>query len=147
METNVRRPYRRILQVIQLSLTLAIGRHTMTLRYPKVRLTQQSACTQKEWLWLHHCAVAAHSPQSDSIFIYQTPTADEREALNAYFHLTSRLYPCGECAAEFQLLLAKYPPQVRYHIFSPPVLPSLRSSHSSFLVLSRLSLPGLCSEM
>ncbi|KDR75492.1 hypothetical protein GALMADRAFT_68598 [Galerina marginata CBS 339.88] len=39
------------------------------------------------------------------------PTADEREALSSYFHLSSRLYPCGECAAEFQLLLKKFPPQ------------------------------------
>jgi len=27
-------------------------------------------------------------------------------------YLTSRLYPCGECAAEFQELLKKFPPQV-----------------------------------
>jgi FAD-linked sulfhydryl oxidase len=40
------------------------------------------------------------------------PTPDEREALSSYFHLLSRLYPCGECAAEFQQLLKKYPPQV-----------------------------------
>lgn len=40
------------------------------------------------------------------------PTLDEREALSSYLHLTSRLYPCGECAAEFQVLLQKYPPQV-----------------------------------
>ncbi|KAJ3565186.1 hypothetical protein NP233_g7802 [Leucocoprinus birnbaumii] len=39
------------------------------------------------------------------------PTADEREALKSYFHLTSRLYPCGECATEFQQLLKKFPPQ------------------------------------
>ncbi|KAF9012556.1 ERV/ALR sulfhydryl oxidase domain-containing protein [Cyathus striatus] len=39
------------------------------------------------------------------------PTEDEREALKSYFHLMSRLYPCGECAAEFQLLLKKFPPQ------------------------------------
>jgi len=39
------------------------------------------------------------------------PTADEREALNSYFHLSARLYPCGECAAEFQTLLQKFPPQ------------------------------------
>jgi len=39
------------------------------------------------------------------------PTADEREALNSYFHLSARLYPCGECATEFQALLQKYPPQ------------------------------------
>ena len=36
---------------------------------------------------------------------------DEREALNSYLHLFARLYPCGECAAHFQLVLRKYPPQ------------------------------------
>jgi len=41
----------------------------------------------------------------------EEPTADERDALNAYIHLTSRLYPCGECATEFQQLLRKFPPQ------------------------------------
>ncbi|KAL4079198.1 ERV/ALR sulfhydryl oxidase domain-containing protein [Scleroderma citrinum] len=39
------------------------------------------------------------------------PTADQREALSSYMYLTSRLYPCGECAAEFQELLKKFPPQ------------------------------------
>lgn len=28
-------------------------------------------------------------------------------------YLTSRLYPCGECATEFQALLKQFPPQVR----------------------------------
>ncbi|KAI5123829.1 hypothetical protein M0805_009121 [Coniferiporia weirii] len=41
----------------------------------------------------------------------EEPTEDERNALDSYFHLQSRLYPCGECAAEFQLLLQKFPPQ------------------------------------
>ncbi|KAF9523861.1 ERV/ALR sulfhydryl oxidase domain-containing protein [Crepidotus variabilis] len=41
----------------------------------------------------------------------EQPTPDEREALSSYFYLSSRLYPCGECAAEFQQLLKKYPPQ------------------------------------
>ncbi|ETW74808.1 hypothetical protein HETIRDRAFT_482601 [Heterobasidion irregulare TC 32-1] len=41
----------------------------------------------------------------------EAPTEDERTALLSYFHLTSRLYPCGECAAEFQLLLKNFPPQ------------------------------------
>ncbi|PVG02465.1 hypothetical protein CPB86DRAFT_822905 [Serendipita vermifera] len=41
----------------------------------------------------------------------ENPTEDERLALKSYFHLTSRLYPCGECAAEFQMLLRDHPPQ------------------------------------
>ncbi|PFH46860.1 hypothetical protein AMATHDRAFT_68892 [Amanita thiersii Skay4041] len=41
----------------------------------------------------------------------ENPTPDQRTALSSYFHLLSRLYPCGECAAEFQVLLKKYPPQ------------------------------------
>ncbi|KAJ3482368.1 hypothetical protein NLI96_g7020 [Meripilus lineatus] len=41
----------------------------------------------------------------------ESPTQDERDALNNYFHIFSRVYPCGECAAEFQKLLKKYPPQ------------------------------------
>ena len=39
------------------------------------------------------------------------PTEDERKALESFFYLTSRLYPCGECATEFQALLKQYPPQ------------------------------------
>ncbi|KAK8849488.1 hypothetical protein IAR55_004822 [Kwoniella newhampshirensis] len=39
------------------------------------------------------------------------PTDDDRQALKSYFHLFSRLYPCGECAAEFQKLLKEFPPQ------------------------------------
>ncbi|KAJ3980787.1 ERV/ALR sulfhydryl oxidase domain-containing protein [Lentinula detonsa] len=41
----------------------------------------------------------------------EDPSNDERAALNSYFHLLSRLYPCGECATEFQALLKKFPPQ------------------------------------
>lgn len=41
----------------------------------------------------------------------EEPTEDERHALESYFHLQARLYPCGECAAEFQKLLEKFPPQ------------------------------------
>ncbi|KAF9268503.1 hypothetical protein L218DRAFT_983934 [Marasmius fiardii PR-910] len=41
----------------------------------------------------------------------ENPTEDQRSALDSYFHLFSRLYPCGECAAEFQALLENYPPQ------------------------------------
>lgn len=42
----------------------------------------------------------------------QMPTPDDRAALKSYMHLFSRLYPCGECATEFQALLKQYPPQV-----------------------------------
>ncbi|EJD44946.1 hypothetical protein AURDEDRAFT_114255 [Auricularia subglabra TFB-10046 SS5] len=41
----------------------------------------------------------------------EEPTAEEREALNQYFYLMSKLYPCGDCAAHFQKMLAKFPPQ------------------------------------
>ncbi|CAE6452241.1 unnamed protein product [Rhizoctonia solani] len=46
------------------------------------------------------------------------PTPDERQALESFFHLTSRLYPCGECAHEFQALLKKYPPQTSSRMVS-----------------------------
>lgn len=42
----------------------------------------------------------------------QEPSPSDREALKSYFHLFARLYPCGECAQEFQALLKEYPPQV-----------------------------------
>ncbi|KAI0071797.1 FAD-dependent thiol oxidase [Panus rudis PR-1116 ss-1] len=41
----------------------------------------------------------------------EDPTEDERNALSSYFYLLSRLYPCGECAQEFQQLLKRFPPQ------------------------------------
>ncbi|KAF2141773.1 uncharacterized protein K452DRAFT_287733 [Aplosporella prunicola CBS 121167] len=40
------------------------------------------------------------------------PTQDEKTALQSYIHLFQRLYPCGECAEHFSLVLEKYPPQV-----------------------------------
>ncbi|KAJ2956937.1 hypothetical protein NQZ79_g7264 [Umbelopsis isabellina] len=39
------------------------------------------------------------------------PTTEERAALKQWVTLLSRLYPCGECADHFQLLLQQYPPQ------------------------------------
>ncbi|CEH19578.1 thiol oxidase [Ceraceosorus bombacis] len=39
------------------------------------------------------------------------PSASDREALLSFFHLFSRLYPCGECAEHFQQLLRDLPPQ------------------------------------
>lgn len=40
------------------------------------------------------------------------PSEDEQTALFSYIHLFARLYPCGECAAHFQTILSKFPPQV-----------------------------------
>ena len=40
------------------------------------------------------------------------PAADESAALKSYIHLFQRLYPCGECAEHFGVLLEKFPPQV-----------------------------------
>lgn len=41
----------------------------------------------------------------------EKPTPDDSLALQTYIKLFARLYPCGECAAHFQTLLEKYPPQ------------------------------------
>ncbi|KAI5477237.1 FAD dependent sulfhydryl oxidase Erv2 [Pseudohyphozyma bogoriensis] len=40
------------------------------------------------------------------------PTTSEQEAFKSFLYLFARLYPCGECAEEFQALLKKHPPQV-----------------------------------
>ncbi|KAG9285179.1 hypothetical protein G9A89_004394 [Geosiphon pyriformis] len=42
----------------------------------------------------------------------EEPTESEKDALRNYVYLFSRLYPCGQCAQEFQKILEKYPPQV-----------------------------------
>ncbi|WVQ96176.1 hypothetical protein IAU59_003279 [Kwoniella sp. CBS 9459] len=64
------------------------------------------------------------------------PTEDDRQALKSFFHLFSRLYPCGECAAEFQLLLKEYPPQT-----SSRKSASLWLCHVHNLVNERLGKP------
>lgn len=64
------------------------------------------------------------------------PTNDEREALKSFFYLTSRLYPCGECAAEFQALLKQYPPQTSSRMVS-----ALWLCHVHNLVNVRLKKP------
>ncbi|GBC08057.1 hypothetical protein RclHR1_00790007 [Rhizophagus clarus] len=57
---------------------------------------------QSSWKLLH--TMMARFPEH--------PTQDEKEALRNFIYLFSRLYPCGECAQEFQAILAKHPPQV-----------------------------------
>ncbi|KAJ7647772.1 hypothetical protein FB45DRAFT_1019984 [Roridomyces roridus] len=63
--------------------------------------TAKAALGRATWKLLH--TITLRYPEH--------PTQDERDALDSYFHLLSRLYPCGECAEEFQLLLKKMPPQ------------------------------------
>lgn len=41
----------------------------------------------------------------------ERPAPDESAALAAFVRLFARLYPCGDCAAHFARLLARYPPQ------------------------------------
>ncbi len=41
----------------------------------------------------------------------EKPTEDDRLALQMYIKLFARLYPCGDCATHFQMLLQDYPPQ------------------------------------
>ncbi|KAK4054937.1 hypothetical protein OIV83_000861 [Microbotryomycetes sp. JL201] len=42
----------------------------------------------------------------------EEPSQGDRDAFKSFMYLFSRVYPCGECAAEFQELLKLYPPQV-----------------------------------
>ncbi|TNY22001.1 ERV/ALR sulfhydryl oxidase domain-containing protein [Rhodotorula diobovata] len=63
--------------------------------------TAKAELGRASWKLLH--TMAARFPEE--------PTSNQREAFAAWLHLFSRLYPCGECAAEFQQLLRQHPPQ------------------------------------
>ncbi|GAA6046612.1 hypothetical protein JCM3770_006239 [Rhodotorula araucariae] len=63
--------------------------------------TAKAELGRASWKLLH--TMAARFPED--------PTLQERDAFKAFLFLFSRLYPCGECAAEFQLLLREHPPQ------------------------------------
>ncbi|GAA5923389.1 flavin-linked sulfhydryl oxidase [Sporobolomyces koalae] len=63
--------------------------------------TAKAELGRASWKLLH--TMAARFPER--------PTNSEREAFKSFLYLFSRLYPCGECAAEFQALLKKHPPQ------------------------------------
>jgi Erv1 / Alr family len=40
------------------------------------------------------------------------PTLDEKEAYLDFLGLFARLYPCGDCASHFQMVLLRYPPRL-----------------------------------
>lgn len=40
------------------------------------------------------------------------PTLKDQQSLLDFITLFAQLYPCGECAAHFQLLLQRNPPKV-----------------------------------
>ncbi|BGP52785.1 hypothetical protein JCM8202_003864 [Rhodotorula sphaerocarpa] len=63
--------------------------------------TAKAELGRASWKLLH--TMAARFPEE--------PTENERETFKSFLFLFSRLYPCGECATEFQQLLRKYPPQ------------------------------------
>jgi len=82
--------------------SLAMPHATGSVIMPKLgNETVKAALGRATWKLLH--TMTLRYPEH--------PTDNEREALRSYFHLTSRLYPCGECASEFQQLLELYPPQ------------------------------------
>lgn len=41
----------------------------------------------------------------------ETATEEDSLALTTFVHLFARLYPCGDCASHFRMLLEEYPPQ------------------------------------
>lgn len=43
------------------------------------------------------------------------PSAEHKKDVINFIYLLSKLYPCGECAQHFQMLLAEYPPKVSNH--------------------------------
>ncbi|KAG1459109.1 hypothetical protein G6F46_002516 [Rhizopus delemar] len=63
--------------------------------------TERAQLGRATWKFLH--TMMARYPE--------VPTKRERESLNDFMLLFSKLYPCGECAHHFNQLITKYPPQ------------------------------------
>ncbi|KAI0463945.1 hypothetical protein LJB42_002954 [Komagataella kurtzmanii] len=42
----------------------------------------------------------------------ESPSENQKSTLNDYIYLFAQVYPCGDCARHFNLLLQKYPPQL-----------------------------------
>ncbi|GAA5995231.1 flavin-linked sulfhydryl oxidase [Rhodotorula paludigena] len=85
--------------------------------------TAKAELGRASWKLLH--TMAARFPEH--------PTEDQRDTFKSFLFLFSRLYPCGECAAEFQQLLRKHPPQT-----SSRASASLYLCHLHNLVNARL---------
>ncbi|KAH6562582.1 hypothetical protein BASA50_004925 [Batrachochytrium salamandrivorans] len=64
--------------------------------------TLKAELGQSAWRLLH--TMAGKFPYS--------PTSDEQNALRDFIYLFARLYPCGECAAHFKVVLENHPPIV-----------------------------------
>ncbi|KAM0756565.1 hypothetical protein T439DRAFT_282338 [Meredithblackwellia eburnea MCA 4105] len=88
--------------------------------------TLKAELGRSTWKLLH--TMAARFPTN--------PTDNERDTFKEFIYLFSRLYPCGECAAEFQALLKKYPPQT-----SSRSAASLHLCHLHNMVNARLGKP------
>ncbi|KAG0352029.1 hypothetical protein BG005_008473 [Podila minutissima] len=63
--------------------------------------TAKAELGRATWKLLH--TMASRYPEK--------PKLDERAAMKQWIMLLSRLYPCGECATHFQLILKEHPPQ------------------------------------
>ncbi|RHZ71182.1 hypothetical protein Glove_261g65 [Diversispora epigaea] len=64
--------------------------------------TLKAELGQSSWKLIH--TMMARFPEN--------PTEDEKDALRNFVYLFGRLYPCGECATEFQKIIIMHPPQV-----------------------------------
>lgn len=64
--------------------------------------TRRAEVGQAGWRLIH--TTLAQYPEE--------PTAEDRETLETFLHLLSRVYPCRECAEHFQQLLKDYKPQL-----------------------------------
>jgi hypothetical protein len=64
--------------------------------------TARAEVGRATWTLLH--TVAARFPDE--------PTEEQQADLAAWIALLARLYPCGQCAEEFQAILAANPPEV-----------------------------------
>ncbi|KAK4057998.1 hypothetical protein OIO90_000737 [Microbotryomycetes sp. JL221] len=63
--------------------------------------TAKAELGRASWKLLH--TMAARFPEE--------PSESDRMAFKSFLYMFARVYPCGECAAEFQQLLRNHPPQ------------------------------------